>query len=110
MTKRFQARQGDVFIEAATIPAGAQPEEKKSDRVVLAYGEVTGHAHAFYSSRVCFFRETGSDGVRTFIRVSGDTPVPLQHEEHGAIEVPPGEYEVRIQSEYSPDEIRQVCD
>lgn len=106
----FQVRQGDVFLQASQIPTSAQPIEMKG-RVVLALGEVTGHAHAFYSDRVRFFRESGSDGVaRSFIRVEGGDPVPLQHEEHGSIAVPPGEYEVRVQSEYDPGEIRQVMD
>ena len=108
--KPLQFRQGDVFLEARATPAGAKPEEMKG-RVVLAYGEVTGHAHAFYTDRVRFFRETGSDGVaRTFIRVEGDTPAALEHEEHSKIEVPPGDYEIILQREYSPTEIRQVAD
>ena len=106
-----QYRQGDVFLQAAAIPETAKPHETAKDAVVLAHGEVTGHRHAFYSPRVCFFRETGSDGVaRSFVRVSGDTPVPLQHEEHGSIDVPPGDWEVVIQREYHPEEIRPVMD
>ena len=106
----MQYRQGDVFlISVKSIPANAIQEAEK-DRVILAYGEVTGHSHAFYTDRVRFFRETCSDGVRAFIDVVGDASVSLKHEEHTTIEVPPGKYEVRIQSEYSPAEIRRVCD
>lgn len=42
-------RQGDVYLFADKLPAGVEmvkPSEEK--RHVLAYGETTGHAHAFY--------------------------------------------------------------
>lgn len=46
-----QFRQGDVFIERVdAIPADAK-DVTTVDRVVLAYGEVTGHAHAVYESQ-----------------------------------------------------------
>jgi hypothetical protein len=102
-----QYRQGDVLLERVkAIPATAAAEANEAGRVVLAYGEVTGHSHAFDSPWVCLFRETGSDGVsRSFIRVGGDAPVALRHEEHAEIPIPPGDYEVVIQREYYPDEI-----
>ncbi len=109
----FSARQGDVMVrQIAAIPASAKEEKPKDGRVVLAYGEVTGHAHAFYGGRVHYFMETGSGGVaaKAFIRVAGDAPAELKHEEHGTIAVPPGDYEVVRQREYSPEAIRQVAD
>lgn len=109
----FIARQGDVLVRAITqIPAEARDETPKEGRVVLAYGEVTGHAHAFHNSRVRYFMDKGSGGAapRAFIRVTGDAPANLVHEEHGTIPVPPGDYEVVRQREYSPEEIRQVAD
>lgn len=111
MTKQFQARQGDVMIRSVSaIPAGAQPVETKG-RVVLAYGEVTGHAHAFYGGRVTMYRDDAL--ARTFLRIeagpSGEGQ-DLKHEEHSTIAVPPGDYEVIRQREYSPEEIRQVAD
>lgn len=42
-------RQGDVLLYPEKLPAGVElikPSEEK--RHVLAYGETTGHAHAFY--------------------------------------------------------------
>jgi hypothetical protein len=45
--KMTQYRQGDVFIESATgIPKGARPVARVQGRIILAEGEVTGHAHA----------------------------------------------------------------
>lgn len=48
-----QFRQGDVLVIPVTNPInendlGDLVQEADSKRVVLAYGEVTGHAHAYY--------------------------------------------------------------
>lgn len=46
-TKPTMFRQGDVLIVAiAAMPAEVTPEKPDAGRAVLAYGEVTGHAHA----------------------------------------------------------------
>jgi hypothetical protein len=103
-----QYRQGDVLLERVkAIPATAKQEASEAGRVILAYGEVTGHSHAFDSPSVCSFRDRGR---RRFVRVAGSTPVPLKHEEHAAIPIPPGDYEVVIQREYHPDEIIPIKD
>jgi hypothetical protein len=40
-------RQGDVLLTpVASLPAGCQAVPLDKGRIVLAYGEVTGHAHA----------------------------------------------------------------
>jgi len=45
--KRAQYRQGDVLlIPVDDVPAGSVEETTTETRVVLAFGEVTGHAHA----------------------------------------------------------------
>ena len=105
-----QYRHGDVFLcEVAEIPAGAKPVARDTGRVVLAYGEVTGHAHAFgRASRVAMFRDDGSGG-RRFIDV-GAGGAELKHEEHTTIAVPEGRFEVVQQREYSPEAIRNVTD
>lgn len=42
-------RQGDVsMVRIKSLPKGAEDITPKEGRVVLAFGEVTGHAHAFY--------------------------------------------------------------
>lgn len=45
---RRMLRQGDVLLVEVTeeIPAEAKKVERDHGRVVLAYGEATGHAHA----------------------------------------------------------------
>lgn len=103
----FQARQGDVWIEAEAMPKEAMPMERDHGRVILAYGEVTGHAHAILDPEVELF--TVADEVDRWLRVGGAGTV-IQHEEHGPITLPPGDYRIRIQREYSPEEIRRVVD
>jgi hypothetical protein len=67
--------------------------------VVVAEGELTGHAHAFPAKRVKLFRERQSH--RSFLTVV-EGGAPLRHEEHGSILVPEGFYELRRQREYAP--------
>lgn len=100
-TRPVQYRQGDVLLTRIdNLPPTARPLRPEQERVVLAYGEVTGHAHAMGAARVCYFRDDG--GRRAFIQVSGDGPTALSHEEHRTIPVEPGLYEVTQQREYEP--------
>jgi hypothetical protein len=97
-------RQGDVLlIEVKSIPKKAK-DVTPADRIVLAYGEVTGHAHAFYPEVVERHRglvekvlvadkpklkaKLWDAGAERFLQVVEKTA--LRHEEHAAIEVPPG--------------------
>jgi hypothetical protein len=75
---------------------------------VLAYGEVTGHAHAIRDKRAALFRDPKLAAI--FMHVSGDGPVALDHQEHDTIHIPPGDYQVIRQREYTPDAIRDVAD
>jgi hypothetical protein len=94
-----QARQGDVFLmRCDRVPEGAKEKLRDKGRTVLAYGEVTGHAHAFKDPGVCSLR---AEGVAwDILKVTAGIVGRLQHEEHGQIAVGPGVYEVRIQREY----------
>lgn len=109
-------RQGDVLIRpVARMTADVKPEPRDPRRgAILAHGEVTGHAHHIATPRARLFRD---DGVgRRFLQI--DRPqagepatVDLTHEEHSAVPLPPGLYEVLIQQEYSPTEaLRAVAD
>ena len=112
----FQARQGDVFIEAAaTLPEGAVevPRDGRG-RVILALGEQTGHAHAIADRAATLYAVPGQPDRWLVIRPSGTTvdggSVVLGHEEHARIVLEPAIYRVRHQREYSPSEIRRVAD
>ncbi|HET6372677.1 MAG TPA: hypothetical protein VFG76_05185 [Candidatus Polarisedimenticolia bacterium] len=98
-------RQGDVLLMAVPDD-GRQGKQLPRDRgrLVLAYGEVTGHAHAVATKDAEMF----SVKDQTFLRMieRGE----LTHEEHGTIPLDRGLYRVIRQSEYAPEEIRQVAD
>jgi hypothetical protein len=103
-----QFRQGDVLLRAVeAIPPRAKPVPPDGDRVVLAYGEVTGHAHAFAAARVSLLRE-GRTG-RSFLTVV-EGGARLRHEEHDPILVPAGSYEFIRQREYTPTLVQVVAD
>ena len=103
-------RQGDVLLIRTTkrsITAAHKPVDRDSSgRVVLAYGEVTGHAHVLHDPGVCLLRAEGiSDRVLTVERLC-----ELTHEEHASIPVGPGTYLVRTQREWAGEEVRNVAD
>ena len=106
-----QYRQGDVYVEqckadrAQLLAQGGKVRERDGGRVVLAYGEVTGHAHAIASPGVELIDMP--DGSAFLFSENG---ISLRHEEHAKIDMPAGAYRVIRQREYSPEEIRQVAD
>ncbi len=119
MTQQQQVRQGDVLVNP--IPARRKKREAvlvplDNGRVVLAYGEVTGHAHAIAPAindaeleRAIppAVLEEHADGTRTLIIARS---CELRHEEHATIALAPGGYQVINQREYAPGAIRQVAD
>ena len=102
-------RQGDVLIvPISALPDNLELVEREQGRVVLAHGEVTGHAHAIKDRHAALFRDPKLAAI--FMHVSGNFPVALEHEEHDTVNVPPGDYEIIRQREYSPQAIRYVAD
>ncbi len=98
-----QYRQGDVLlVPCDAVPPGAREQAPDEGRIVLAYGEVSGHAHALPGDRARLFREDGTG--QAFLYVPGTAPAALTHEEHGALHVAPGTYRVVRQREYMPSE------
>jgi hypothetical protein len=105
---QHQFRQGDVLVERVDFDPTSKPHKavpRDAGRVVLAYGEATGHAHAIAEAD-CEMVELES-GERFIVTERG---VSLRHEEHAPVRVPPGSYRVTRQREYSPEEIRNVAD
>jgi hypothetical protein len=108
--------QGDLLIErvADTKPSGQRIEPAADGALVLAEGEVTGHRHAIHD-RVTMFRDDAlardiPGGLYVgHVRVDGPTAL-VQHEEHGAIELPRGTWRVRRQRELEPRDARLVAD
>lgn len=99
-------RQGDVLLRSIdSIPADAKICRSKATRFVLAEGEATGHSHT-----ICELDGTLSITPDGKLYLRTDDGCELLHQEHGAIAVAPGRYEVIRQREYSPEEIRNVAD
>lgn len=112
------ARQGDVLIERVDkLPIGlTQAPRDHVGRIMLAFGETSGHGHAIRDAHVTGLRMAGSEDV-DYIEVGGSGPATLNHEyesgqlaEHMPITLPPGTYKVTRQREYSPKGIVRVQD
>lgn len=107
-------RQGDVLLirRVRAIPTDAKPKARDNDRVILAYGESTGHSHQIL---VADRLPAADDAVlltvaesATFLRLA--KKAQLVHEEHAAIDLAPGNYEIVHQREYTPWGERRVVD
>jgi hypothetical protein len=96
-------RHGDVMIASTeSIPAIA----KLRPDVILARGEITGHAHRIESPSSAELWEL--DG-QLYIKVVADS-ARIVHEEHKPITLARGLYRVWQQREYTPQKIRPVYD
>ena len=123
----FIARQGDVLlvkVEANEVPEGLiENKRDKIGRIVLAYGEHSGHSHAIRDRNVTSLRlsttqedPSGVSGMVDYIYVGG-SGAALHHEyesgtmaEHHPISLDEGYYRVVLQREYSPEGIRRAQD
>lgn len=108
-------------------------DAREHGRIILAHGEVTGHAHEVVTADTAL--PPGMDAAQFFTDpVSGDRtllliePAVLRHEEHAPIALDPrrpaqvrqgdvlltpiggGAWRVTRQREYAPDAIRNVAD
>lgn len=102
-------RQGDVLIERIdSMPINCKPVKRDNGRVILAYGEVTGHAHAITDEHVDLFETAAEAGV-TFMEVK-EALAALKHDEHDTIALPAGTYRVSIQKEYVARAIQNTRD
>lgn len=98
-------RQGDVLLmPVASIPKNAN-QQKTKGRIVLAHGEVTGHAHTVDGQRA---KLSIAEGGVTYLTVEQLTEV--RHQEHAPVTLEPGKYKVVRQREYTPEAIRNVQD
>jgi len=118
MKTKKHYRQGDVLIERiASIPTAAK-KQKRSKRIILAHGEVTGHHHSLVTRDPADWWKEGeipTTNEKPSI-LAGELFLSLPeggevtHQEHGTIALPKGDYRVTRQREYSPEAIRNVKD
>ena len=100
-------RQGDVLlVQVENLPKGAKEVTVNGD-VILAFGEVTGHAHRIKqtekpSARIYDF------GAERYLKLT--EKVALLHEEHSAVFLDAGTYRQIFQFEEKRMEIQRVAD
>lgn len=103
-------QQGDVVMKAISeFPKGERVLDDQMRSKILAYGEVTGHAHRLMDAedmRVETFR------ILNVIYMNVKRTTMLTHEEHKEIELPPGKYEIGIvrETDHMAGVTRQVAD
>lgn len=116
MRNQNHARQGDVAMSKAITKYDiSKLKEVKSlvpNRVVLAYGEVTGHHHSIALDRYNGVKLYTLDEVTALLDIPETyvDGVEVEHQEHGAVILFPGQHEVHIQVEYDPEGERRVQD
>ncbi len=114
--KRGQLRQGDVFIEPIEDLDMNEMEEIPRDngRVILAYGEVTGHAHALTDDGIKLYQHKNHEDLKKknepylYLVVNNDTA--LSHEEHPDVPITKGKYKIAHQYQYTMREVQPVLD
>lgn len=95
-----QYRQGDVLLVEIDQPSRTgKPINPEEGRIILAQGELSGHAHAIRKGEGAVKLFEGSGDRRYLLMTEIGR---LEHEEHGPIVLEPGWYEVRRQREYDP--------
>ena len=117
--KNKPIRQGDVHLEPVLrLPSSCVDVPPECGRIVLAFGEVTGHAHAIYdyAAAAAEISDAAIARAKLWRAPNGERylevrePVTLRHEEHTAHTLQPGIYLLPTQTEYSPQELRRVSD
>lgn len=111
-------RQGDVLlvrVAEEAITAEHKEVVRERERLVLALGETSLHAHVIRGPGVrLLFREGISDRVlsvveQCLLELEGGESAP-GIPRHDPIDVQPGTYAVRIQREWTGEEVRNAAD
>ena len=97
-------QQGDIILYPVKQASGKK-QERKSIGYVLSEGETVGHFHKIEDEIDLLISDAG-------MFIAAKESFTLTHEEHGAITVPAGNYEVRHVQEYDhfAEETRRVAD
>ena len=103
-TANKQGRQGDVLLVKVEAIGEGKPIPRENGKIVLAYGEVTGHSHVIASPFVKWIEVEGERYVES------DKSFQVKHDEHTTEWFAPGTYLVIQQSEYTPVAIVTVRD
>ena len=95
-------RQGDIgFVKCDEIPKGAKAQKDG----IIARGEVTGHTHRIKNSNMGTLKVLAGAAY-----LCAKKRMSIVHEEHNTINLPPGNWMVIRQREWTPEGWRQVVD
>lgn len=112
--KNFAA-QGDFIIRRIKdIPESLEEVQPEGGKFIVAHSE-TGHNHVMERTNVTAYKPAGVKDVdlyTMFFSVAQDTQIDhlRSYDTHESIAVPPGNYEVRRQREYTPEGFRRAQD
>ena len=103
-------RQGDVLLVAKQLPKAAKlATPDHATDVILAYGEVTGHAHRLRDAYTTGKAKLWDAGAERYLQVL--EIVSLTHEEHSTATIPPGIYLIPTQVDVTTSkQVRRVAD
>lgn len=115
-TFKNQAAQGDLFLRRIeALPDGIMPMNAEAGAFIVAHSE-TGHHHVIAARPNVQVFTTG-DPLVSYLQVIEATDAMetvLEHlrsfDTHESIAIPPGNYELRRQREYTPEGWRRVED
>jgi hypothetical protein len=114
---RTPLRQGDVYLQPTTKKPSAQAKPvRDAGRVILAYGEVTGHSHEVILDAPTIDNPDPIAPMELFEEPDGSRllvvrqPATLRHQEHDPLTLALGTYRVIRQCEWSLDDVQQVAD
>lgn len=100
---KYHVRQGDVLLfRIGDVKPTGKPVASR--RVVLALGEVTGHAHVVEGAVAEFVSAEGNRLLWV------EASAPIVHEEHDAVTLKPGLWRLGIQMEQTAEDVRRVMD
>lgn len=111
-------RQGDVaLVRVKVLPKDAvEVMPSKDNKIILAFGEATGHHHRIENVITAHPRGNLSEVKARLWTAAGErflqvlVKSELQHEEHSTAYLEPGIYQLPIQVEYTPAELVRVTD
>ena len=107
------AFQGDVMIQRINqLPEGLTAAAPEKDGYVIAHSE-TGHHHVIAARPTVKMYRLPEEIYEAFLVVE-DAPAVLEHhrsfDTHEALSIPPGNYRIRRQREYTPEGYRRAED
>lgn len=109
------AAQGDFMIlKIDTLPDGLEPFQARGNEYVIAHSE-TGHDHVMERTHVEAYQPKNTKEVDLYeLFLVVKEPTPVNHlrsfDTHEPILVPPGNYKIRRQREYTPEGFRRAAD